>query len=77
MKVKNFYRTGLAIMVFMTVYVIFFGLWAEAIINDSLPINGPSVNVLYPLAVLTLTAVAGLCLYAYKKLGAGLSAPDS
>lgn len=67
MKVKNFYRTGLAIMVFMTVYVIFFGLWAEAIINDSLPINGPSVNVLYPLAVLTLTAVAGLCLYAYKK----------
>lgn len=54
-------------MVFMTVYVIFFGLWAEAIINDSLPINGPSVNVLYPLAVLTLTAVAGLCLYAYKK----------
>ena len=46
MKVKNFYRTGLAIMVFMTVYVIFFGLWAEAIINDSLPINDGSRRAL-------------------------------
>ncbi len=54
-------------MVFTAVYIIFLGIWSQSIIYDVVPINGPTVGILYPMAVLFVTTIIGGCLYILKK----------